>query len=88
MKENDRSATFVISAFENAKITLEVVELVGTVTMKVQTTDGKEMKCLEKPVTSTSIACDLEMSRGDNAEVIISGAEGAQQHFVIVYYKK
>ena len=68
-------------------VKIEVIELVGAVTMEVLNAQGKTADCQPKAGSSSSVACDLPMKKGETYDVVIRGTRGSEQRFVIAYYK-
>lgn len=54
-------------------MTLSVVELVGAVSMEVAKAGGGKAQCLDRPATTNSEICDLQLQKGDNYNIDVRG---------------
>lgn len=83
--QQEESVWFTIKSFEDSNVTVEVIELVGTVSMEVSREDGRKVDCLPKE-SSDTLTCDLSLQKGSVVNIRIIG-KGGRQRFAISYFK-
>jgi hypothetical protein len=69
-------------------ITVEVIQLAGTVSLQILDPSNNKVDCRDATVTTSKLTCSLATDPGKMYTVNILATQGFTQKFIILYHKQ